>query len=102
MRVKVKTIRGELRQRMRHPIPEQGKWLRMVLRGHYQYYGVPKNYETLWTFRYQTTLLRKRALERRGQRSEILWERMNWLASKYLPNPRICHPYPDQRLRVTT
>jgi Mn-containing catalase len=45
---------------------------------------------------------RKRALERRSQRSKILWERMNRLASKYLPNPRICHPYPDQRLRVTT
>ena len=60
MRAKLKTIQGELKQRMHHPIPEQGQWLRMVLRGHYQYYGVPRNYEALRTFRYQTTLLWKR------------------------------------------
>jgi len=102
IRTKLKTIHGELKQRMHHPTPEQGQWLRMVLRGHYQYYGVPRNYEALQTFRHQITLLWKRALERRSQRSKILWERMNRLASKYLPNPRICHPYPDQRLRVTT
>jgi RNA-directed DNA polymerase len=102
MRAKLKVIQIELKQRMHHPIPEQGQWLRMVLRGHNQYYGVPRNYEALWTFRYQMTLLWKRALERRSQRGGILWERMNRLASKYLPNPRICHPYPDQRLHVTT
>jgi len=102
MRAKLKTIQGELKQRMHHPIPEQGQWLGMVLRGHDQYYGVPRNYEALRRFRYQMTLLWKRALERRSQRSKVLWERMNRLASKYLPNPRICHPYPDQRLHVTT
>ena len=102
MGAKLKAIQIELKKRMHQPIPEQGQWLLLVLRGHYQYYGVPRNYEALRTFRYHLTLLWKRALERRSQRSEILWERMNRLASKYLPNPRICHPYPDQRLHVTT
>ena len=30
--------------RRRHlPIPEQGRWLASVLRGHYNYYAVPDN-----------------------------------------------------------
>lgn len=89
MRAKLKAIQIELKKRMHHPIPEQGQWLRMVLRGHYQYYGAPWKSEALRTFRDQMLLLWKHALERRSQRGGILWERMNRLASKYLPNPRI-------------
>jgi hypothetical protein len=102
MQAKLKAVLVELKRRMHHPIPEQGQWLRMVLLGHYQYYGVPRNNPALGTFRFQITRLWKHVLERRSQRGRVLWERMNRLAIKYLPNPRICQPYPDQRLRVTT
>jgi len=33
----------ELRRRMHHPIPEQGRWLASVVRGHLAYYAVPGN-----------------------------------------------------------
>jgi len=34
MRAKLLDIKEELRRRMHHPIPEQGKWLRQVVLGH--------------------------------------------------------------------
>jgi RNA-directed DNA polymerase len=53
MRAKHKGIQGERKQRMHHPIPKQGKWLRIVTRGYYQYDEIPRNYAALRTFRYQ-------------------------------------------------
>ena len=38
-------------RRMHQPIPEQGRWLASVLRGHYGYYAVPDNIEALRAFR---------------------------------------------------
>ncbi|HXN32121.1 MAG TPA: hypothetical protein VN894_09675, partial [Polyangiaceae bacterium] len=32
-----------------------GKWLAAVLRGHFNYYGVPSNYQALKSFRFQVT-----------------------------------------------
>jgi hypothetical protein len=61
----------------------------MVMRGHYQYYGVPRNYEALRTFRYQTALLWKRALEGAQPTQENFAELDEPAASNYLPNHRI-------------
>ena len=36
-------IKDELRQRMHQPIPEQGRWLRQVVRGYFNYHAVPTN-----------------------------------------------------------
>ena len=41
MRAKLKSVKTEMRRRMHHPIPEQGRWLARVLQGHYNYYAVP-------------------------------------------------------------
>src|SRR5258708_1783190 len=43
MRAKLKDIKAELRRRMHQPIPEQGKWLRQGVAGHFAYYPVPPN-----------------------------------------------------------
>jgi RNA-directed DNA polymerase len=100
MQRKLKEIKLELKRKMHLPIPEQGKWLASVLRGHYQYYGVPFNSRTLGRFRHQVKCVWKRSLSRRSQKGYVNWERMERLARKWLPNSRICHPYPAQRLRV--
>ena len=42
-RVKLHALRGELLRRRDRPVPEQGRWLASVLRGHANYYGVPGN-----------------------------------------------------------
>jgi RNA-directed DNA polymerase len=102
MRAKLRSLTIELRQRMHDPVPEQGQWLRMVITGHYRYYGVPRNSPALNEFRYQLVRLWKRTLERRSQTGRVTWERMKRLARKWLPYAHIYHPYPDQRLVVTT
>jgi RNA-directed DNA polymerase len=103
VRAKLKAIKMELRRRWHDPLPEQARWLQSVLRGHYQYYGVPMNRWALETFRYRVIGLWKRALERRSQKGRITWVRMGRLARQWLPYPRICHPYPTlARLIVKT
>jgi RNA-directed DNA polymerase len=103
VRAKLKAIKMELKRRLHVPIPDQAKWLAAVLRGHFQYYGVPNNSRALATFRFRVVALWKRALERRSQRKRLTWERMERLARLWLPNPKICHPYPSmQRLLVRT
>ena len=96
---KLKAIKGELRIRMHASVPEQGKWLASILRGHYQYYGVPLNSRSLWSFYYQIQRLWHQSLSRRSQKGEVPWERLVRLSRIWLPTPHICHPYPSQRLR---
>ena len=100
MWAKLKAIKVELKRRMHDPIPEQGHWLRSVLLGHYQYYGVPMNGPALSAFRYHVLGIWKQILGRRSQNGTVSWERMYRLESKWLPLPRICHPYPMKRLGV--
>src|SRR6185295_13832393 len=52
MRGKLRDIKAELRRRMHQPIPEQGKWLRQVVAGHFAYYAVPTNSRALSAFRH--------------------------------------------------
>src|SRR6266478_1923932 len=40
MQTKLNEVKAELQRRMHEPIPEQGKWLRAVVGGHFRYYGV--------------------------------------------------------------
>jgi len=102
LRAKLKAIKTALKYRLHDPIPEQGKWLRAVLLGHYRYYGVPRNGPALSEFRYRVVGLWKRTLERRSQKGRLTWERMYRLAHNWLPYPHIYHPYPSQRLVVRT
>jgi RNA-directed DNA polymerase len=102
LRAKLGLLKEQLRRTMHSPIPQVGKWLAAVLRGHYNYFGVPGNIESLSTFRFVLVDLWRRTLRRRSQRTCITWARMKKLAARWLPTPRIVHPYPDQRLTVTT
>src|SRR5262249_45671214 len=40
-------------------------------------------------------------LRRRSQKDRFSWQRMHRLAAHWIPQPRILHPYPDQRFAVT-
>jgi len=51
MRAKLHVLKDEMAKRMHQPIPEQGRWLASVLRGHFNYYAVPDNIEALSAFR---------------------------------------------------
>lgn len=101
-KAKLKDIKQSLRRRMHDPIPETGKWLKQVLKGHYNYYNVPRNSQCLKQFRYNITLIWKKMLGRRGQKGYITWERMNRYCDNWLPHPDKTsrHPYPSQRVTV--
>jgi hypothetical protein len=71
-----------------------------VVLGHYQYFGLPRNYRLLDTFRDRVRRLWQRALSRRSQKGWITEARMSRIAARWLPKPRICHPYPEVRLAV--
>jgi group II intron reverse transcriptase/maturase len=102
MRAKLKEIRKELRRRLNDPVSEVGRWLGKVLTGHYEYYAVPFNFPKLAAFRYCVVRCWKWMLARRSQKGKRrnTWERITDLANRYLPTPRIRHPYPEQRMRV--
>lgn len=102
MQAKLHALQGELMRRRHLPIPEQGLWLASVLRGHGQYYGVPDNIKALCAFRYYAIEHWYRALRRRSQRDRMTWKRMRYLAKRWLPNPKIVHPWPDARFDVRT
>jgi len=102
MRAKLLELKSELRRRLHYPVPEVGKWLRVVLLGHYRYFGVAGNGRKLNAFRYHLCQLWHRTLKRRSQRHRLTWERMSRLIARWLPHARIWHPYPDLRMYVMT
>jgi len=98
---KLKDISVELRRRINHRTADVGRWLRSVLSGHYQYYGVPRNYKSMNSFRQSVIERWRRVLRRRSdKKNRITWERMKQLADQWLPKPKIAHPYPSIRLNV--
>jgi group II intron reverse transcriptase/maturase len=101
-RAKLSEVKTELRRRMTKPIPEQGEYLRSVLTGHARYYGVPGNGAALRHFRHQLGGYWGRTLRRRGNRHVPTWQRLRRHIARWLPHPRICHPWPSQRLGVIT
>ena len=102
LRAKLQAVKIELRRRMHRPIKEQGQYLHAVVAGHGRYFGVPNNGARLRTFRHQVVRLWHRTLCRRSQTGRVTWRRMYRLMDHWIPNPKICHPYPNQRLIVIT
>jgi group II intron reverse transcriptase/maturase len=102
LRTKLKQIKDQLRRRRHLPVPEQGRWLESVVRGHLAYYAVPGNDRALRAFRTEVSRYWLRSLRLRSQRHRLTWGRMNRLIARWLPPPRILHPYPDVRFAVRT
>jgi RNA-directed DNA polymerase len=102
MRAKLHEVRKELWRRRHLPVPEQGRWLGSVVRGHCAYYAVPGNSKAIRAFRDQVTRHWHRALRRRSQRTRLNWERMDRLATRWLPQARISHPWPSVRFDART
>ena len=102
MRRKLHEVKEELRRRMHHPINDQGIYLGAVVRGHTLYYGVPMNGRAIRVFHKEVGGLWLRTLRRRSQKRAMTWDRMKRYLSRWIPLPRICHPYPFARMGVTT
>ena len=101
MRVKLKAVKAQIKQRRHLPIPVQGAWLASVVRGHQAYYAVPGNFEAVNEFRTQIARHWYKALRRRSQRTRLTWARMNRTVTRWLPRTRVLHPYPNVRFAAT-
>ena len=99
MRAKLQQIKQQLRSRMHHPVAQTGKWLKSVVQGYFNYHAVPGNIDSLGVFRERVTRLWRRTLLGRSQKHRLPWTRMHLLAVRWLPQPRVLHPYPESSLR---
>ena len=90
MRAKLHEVNDQLQRRRHQPIPEQGRWLASVVRGHLAYYAVPGNIKAARAFRDQAIRHWCKALRRRSQRHRLNWERMDRLAVDGSPLPAPC------------
>lgn len=102
MQAKLKAIATELQRRMHDSVETVGQWLRAVVGGHFRYYGVPTNSAALHSFHRSVSGLWRRAMGRRSQSGYVTWKRMHRLTDRWLPPPRLCHPYPSRRRPVMT
>jgi group II intron reverse transcriptase/maturase len=100
MRAKLQAIKQEMRRRMHEPIPELGKWLKQVVAGYFRYHAVPTNSGALTLFRNEIIKRWRSILGRRSQKGNLTWVRITKLANHWLPQPRILHPWPNQRFAV--
>jgi RNA-directed DNA polymerase len=103
--VHVKTVAKRLRrglkavaewcQRYRHePVSKQQQTLNAKLRGHYQYYGRPTNYRSLWQFYRRVLRIWRKWLSRRTRGRGLTWERYAQLLQQHpLLRPRITHAW---------
>jgi group II intron reverse transcriptase/maturase len=101
LEAKLQQVKQTLQARMHEPVPQVGDWLRRVLNGFYQYHAVPGNWASLLRFRLQIGRYWRHVLRRRSQRGRITAGRMARLYDRWLPQPRLVHPYPSVRFDAT-
>ncbi len=94
---KLNELKEKLRRRWHEPVADLGKWLRSVVQGYFNYHAVPGNPASLKRFRLEVSKRSLRALRRRGQKHPMTWARLGPLIERWLPIPKILHPYPNLR-----
>jgi putative transposase len=90
----LKAIKAELQRRKHHRTTEVGAWLRKVVLGYYRYHAVPGNSSQWRIFSRRVCWLWRSVLVRRSQRAQVRWDRLYPLLTRWIPRPRILHPYP--------
>jgi len=101
MRGKLREVKQQLRRRRHEALAETGAWLRSVAQGYFNYHAVHGNLDSLWTFRVRLTRLWHTQLRHRSQRNGWSWPRMSRVAARWLPLPRVLHPWPTERFAAT-
>ena len=97
MVAKLKAIKAELQRRKHQRSTDVGVWLRKVVLGYYQYHAVPGDSTQLRIFQRRVNWLWRSVLVRRSQRAQVRWGRRTPLLARWIPQPRVLHPYPDAR-----
>ena len=101
MVAKLHAVKAVLRRWMHEPTARVGEWLQKVVRGYYQYHAVPGNIDRLGLFQCRLRVLWRNILFRRSQKGRKSWKKLNRLLDRWIPTPRILHPYPMARFCAT-
>jgi RNA-directed DNA polymerase len=90
----LKAIAEWCRENRHMPVDEQQKTLNAKLRGHYQYYGRPTNYRSIWRFYRGVRRIWRKGLSRRTCGKGMPWEKYAAILRKHpLSLPRILPPW---------
>ena len=98
----LKRLKEALRRRMHHKVVVTAKWLGKVVDGWLNYYAVPTSFLSLSRFADRLTRLWLRCLRRRSQKDRFSLASLMALRGAYWPKLEIRHPWPSQRLAVST
>ena len=101
MVAKLRAIKAELRHRMHEPVASVGEWLQKVVLGYYRYHAVPGNTDRLCVFGQRLRRLWRFILSRRSQTGMLPWDRLTPIFNRWIPLPRVLHPYPSVRFAAT-
>jgi hypothetical protein len=101
MVAELRQIKAELRRRMHDPVASVREWLKKVTIGYYNYNAVPGNIDRLNVFTQRPRRLWRLILCRRSQRRRVLWDRLTPIFQRWIPTPRVLHPYPYERFVAT-
>jgi len=96
---KLKEIKLELIERINESLTNIGKWLGSVVRGFTQYYAIPGNMDAVREFYTQIGRSWHWVIRRRSHKAKQrwTWERFYRLQERWIPRPRVAHPYPNER-----
>ena len=97
LRARLQQVKQELYRRMHDSIPEQGLMLRRIVQGYLNYHAIHGNMPALETFAREIRRYWFRILCRRSQHHHMNWEKFGPIADRWIPCPKILHPYPNVR-----
>ena len=98
----LRRVKDRLRKRWHDDRDETAAWMGRVLNGWLNYTTVPGSGRYLERFEHRCKWLLHRALRRRSQRDRTDWAVIDRLTALHWPKVKIRHPWPNQRLVVTT
>lgn len=88
------TIQGLIRDMLHAPVQQQQQALNQYLRGHYNYYGIAGNIQSLLRISRLTEKLWRKTLSRRSQDGEVHWEKFQKLKHRFpLVRPKLSITY---------
>ena len=102
VRTKLHALKGEMRRRMHLPIPEQGRWLARVLARALQLLRGARQHRGAQRLPIPAHPALAQLASAAQPARQATWERMGRLADRWLPQPRILHPWPEQRFAAIT
>lgn len=88
------TIQRLIRDMLHAPVQQQQQALNQYLRGHYNYYGIAGNIQSLLRISRLTEKLWRKTLSRRSQDGEVHWEKFQKLKHSFpLVRPKVSITY---------